>query len=188
MRHVVGLLCAAVLPALTACGDDVELVEPTSRSAFRSTYPCALLTKAMAQEILGIQSLRRVGAQSFDDGIEQCIWARGRYKAIPQVHLAISPRTRLFGRQSVAQMQRLHESRHPPPYLVPGYRALRRLGDHAYLTSVGRRSSEVFVEQDGRSFELILRLKAKPASQPPPLEALEAMARDISARYVRPPR
>jgi len=175
-------MCAATTAALSACGNSVDIVEPTPRSAFRSTYPCELLTKAMAQELLAIQGLHRIGAQSFPDGVQQCIWARERYKQIPQVALAISPSAHVYGNKSVADVQRAYERNH-----LPGYRALRGLGDRAALITSGRSSSEVLVGQDGRSFDLILRLKTKPRSEPPPLRALEALARDISARYVHPP-
>jgi hypothetical protein len=185
--RLAAVLCA-VTPgaALAACGDSVQLVKPTPNSAFRSTYPCRLLTKDMASELLAISSLRRVGAQSFDHGEQQCIWARGRYKSVPNVLLLVVPSTRIMGGRSIAAMQRSYERGFEGrPW--PGYRALRDLGDRAFLTSSGRISSEVYVEQDGRSFWLRLSLKQKPRSQPPPLKALEAMARDISARYSHPP-
>jgi hypothetical protein len=181
-RVVTVLWATALVAAVSACGNSVEIVKPTPSSAFRSTYPCELLTKAMAEDLLGIQGLRRIGAQSFPDGVQQCIWARERYKPIPEVALAISPSTHVYGTKSVADVQRDYERNH-----LPGYRALRGLGDRAALITSGRSSSDVLVEQDGRSFDLILRLKQKPRSEPPPLQALEALARDISARYVHPP-
>lgn len=182
MKRVVTVSWAAVVAAVSACGNSVDIVKPTPNSAFRSTYPCELLTQAMAEDLLGIEGLRRIGAQSFPDGVQQCIWARERYKQIPQVALAISPSTHVYGTESVAGVQRAYERQH-----LPGYRALRGVGDRAALITSGRISSEVLVEQDGRSFDLILRLKQKPRSEAPPLEALEALARDISVRYVRPP-
>ena len=84
-----------------------------------------------------------------------------------------------------ATMRRLERAYEGRPH--PGYRAIDDLGERAYLLSTGRISSEVVVEQDGRSFRLVLYLKTKPRSVKPPLAELEAKARDISARYVRPP-
>jgi hypothetical protein len=177
----------ATFAVLASCGSDVHKVKPTPRAAFGSTYPCQLLTRQMASRLLSIDAPRRVGAQTLQMPgavkLEQCIWARGRYKAIPQVALVISPATYIWGKgQTIASRQRRAEQR---PYA--GYRAVRGVGDRAIFDSIDRTSTNIVVEQDGRSFELILRLRAKPRSHPPPVAALEAMAREISARYTHPP-
>lgn len=166
---------------LIACGNSVELVTPTPRSAFRSTYPCELLTRSTAQRLLAVEGLRRIGAQSFDTGEEQCIWARGRYKGIPQVGLLVSPSERIYGTQTFTSLQQRSRKER-----ASGYRALDGLGDRAFLTSPGRMESSVFVAHGGRSFVLTMRLKIKPRTQPPPLAKLESTARTIFARFIRP--
>ncbi len=180
-----------------SCGGSVEKVKPTPNSAFRSTYPCELLTRQMASDLLAISGPRRIGAQTLQKPgsvkLEQCIWARGRYNVTPQIALLISPATYMFAKdETVASRQRRAEkldARYPRRRgkRWPGYRALSGIGDRAYLESFDRTSSTVVVEQDGKSFELTLRLHTKPRSQPPPLTRLESMARAISARYTHPP-
>ena len=83
MRRLLTLFCAAPLAALSACGGGVEIVEPTPSSEFRSTYPCELLTKAMARDLLGIHSLRRVGGQSFDGGWRSAAGRAGATRPFP---------------------------------------------------------------------------------------------------------
>ena len=195
VRGGVVATCAVAIAGLTSCeGDAVEIVKPTPRSAYASTYPCELLTRRMARELLSVPRVLRIGAQSFPDGTQQCIWAPGLYRQTPQVALLLSPSTRIM-RRSVAERQvraaalwrEAGMPRRPAHVPAPRYGALRGLGDRAFLTSEGRISTTLVVEQDGRSFELRLHLKQKPRSQPPPLAALEALARQISERYVRPP-
>ncbi len=177
------VVAVALSVAVVGCGgDSVKLVSPTPRSAFRSTYPCELLTRSIAARLLSIERLRRVGAQTLDGGTQQCIWARGRYKAIPQLGLAIFASARLYGgRVTVADLQRRYEEREHAPF--ERYRRLHGLGERAFLFSSGRLQSSIVVAQDGRSWELTLRLKQKPRSQPPPLGALEGAARMMSARF-----
>lgn len=187
-------LCGASV-ALTSCGGSDEPVTPTPRSEFRSSYPCEVMTKAMAASLLGIEDLRRVGAQTLGDGIEQCIWARGRYKAIPQVQMTIFASGDLYG-QAFTTLQRNNErnQRELRSYLKPGqkpvasYRTLRGLGDRAFMASLGRVGSEVAVSQGGKAFLLTLRLKQKPRSQPPPIDELIAMARTVATTMARRPK
>ena len=177
------VVAVALSVAVAGCGgDSVKRVSPTPRSAFRSTYPCELLTRSIAAKALSIKRLRRVGAQTLPGGTQQCIWARGRYKAIPQLGLAIFASERLYGgRVTVAELQRRYEEREHAPF--ERYRRLHGLGERALLMSSGRDQSSIVVAQDGRSWQLTLRLKQKPRSQPPPLGALEGVARMISARF-----
>ena len=176
------VVAVALSVAVVSCGgDSVKRVSPTPRSAFRSTYPCELLTRSIAARVLSIKRLRRVGAQTLDAGTQQCIWARGRYKTIPQLGLAIFASEGLYGgRTTVAELQRRYE-RHRLPF--ERYRRLHGLGERALLMSSGRVQSSIVVVQDGRSWQLTLHLKQKPRSQPPPLGALEGVARMISARF-----
>lgn len=149
----------------------------------------------MAARLLRIADLRRVGAQTLGDDIEQCIWARGRYKAIPQVQLTIFRSGRLHGGVSVATQQRRYErvQREIDGHATGGrkphtfYRRLPGLGERAFLTSQGRISTAVAVEQGGKAFELTLRLKTKPRSQPPPTAELIAMARTVADTMARRP-
>ena len=166
--------------ALPSCGGGgVERVSPTPRSAFRSTYPCELLTRATAARILSIESPRRVGAQTLD-GQRLCTWARGRYRAIPQIGLTIFASERFHGKETFTRMQRRFERERLP---AQGYRRLSGIGDHAFLVSQGRAESSVLIAQGGRMLWLTLRLKRKPRSEPVPLAALESIARRISADF-----
>lgn len=193
MRRLTGRSAGAPLALLTtvaalaSCGSGVSHVKPTPRAAFRSTYPCQLLTRQMASRLLVIQAPHRIGAQTLQMPgavtLEQCIWARGKYKVIPQVALVISPATYIWNKQQTVASRQRRAEQHP----YPGYRRVRGIGDRAFFYSINRSSTNIVVEQDGRSFELILRLHTEPRSQPPPVAALEAMARDISARYTHPP-
>lgn len=178
------VVAVALSVAVVSCGgDSVTRVSPTPRSAFRSTYPCELLTRSIAARLLSIKRLRRVGAQTLTPGggTQQCIWARGRYQAIPQLGLAIFATERLYGGVMVAALQRRYEEREHAPF--ERYRRLHGLGERAFVFSSGRDQSSIVVAQDGKSWQLTLRLKQKPRSQPPPLRALEAAARMISARF-----
>jgi hypothetical protein len=189
------VLCGVSATVLASCGESDEPVSPTPRSEHRSTYPCEVMTKAMAAKLLGIADLRRVGAQTLGDDIEQCIWARGRYKAIPQVQLTIFKSGRLHGGVSIATLQRRYErlQREIDGYATDGrpprrfYRPLPGLGERAFLTSQGRISTAVTAAQGAIAFELTLRLKTKPRSQPPPTAALIALARTMAATMARRP-
>lgn len=183
---------------MTSCGGGVERVSPTPRSEFRSTYPCQLLTRAMAERLLHLHGLRRAAAQSFDDGTEQCLWAPSKYSWTPALSLVVYPNSkdgdpRGFARlqrgeaKAFAMVQRGRAALHQKPVVGGAYRVLRGIGERAFLSSYGRQDARVAVQQRGRSFTLMLRLKLKPRSQPPPLDELEALARDISARFDPPP-
>jgi len=175
------VLCIVSATALSSCGKSEDPVSPTPRSAFRSTYPCELLTRSMAARVLSITGPRRVGAQTLAAGVQQCIWARGRYKAIPQIALTIFMSERLYPpKETVASIQRGYERR---ALAAEGYRRLRGLGDRAFLISSGRAQSSVLISQGGTVLSLRLHLKQKPRSQPPPLRELERAARTISARF-----
>ncbi|MCA1698148.1 MAG: hypothetical protein LC790_04275, partial [Actinobacteria bacterium] len=142
---------------------------------------CELLTKVMAGRVLQIKRLRRIDAQTLGRDVQQCVWARGRYKGIPQLGLAIFASEHVFGgKETVASMQRRYEQTREP---FERYRRLQGVGERAFLISSGRIESSVYVQQDGRAWWLILRLKQKPRSQPPPLRELEQTARAIAARF-----
>ena len=177
------VVAVALSVAVASCGgDSVKRVSPTPRSAFRSTYPCELLTRSVAARVLSIKRLRRIGAQTLTlgGGTQQCIWARGRYKMTPQLGLAIFATEGLYDGVTVAELQRRYERL---PRLPGRHRRLDGVGERALLFSSGRDQSSIVVAQDGRSWQLTLRLKQKPRSQPPPLGALEGVARMISARF-----
>ncbi len=184
---------ASATAVITSCGGSPEPVTPTPRSEFRSTYPCELLTRSMAERLLAVHGLKRVAAQSFDGGDEQCLWATSKYNWTPGVGLVVHAdenpgpsdfaRTQRSHARAIARLRRLH----PKLARADAYRPLRGLGDRAFLISSGRVSSTVTVQQDARSFTLTMSLKRSPRSQPPPIAALEAMARDISRRFDPPP-
>jgi len=156
-------------------------VAPTSKAAFRSSYPCELLTRQVARVLLSVKRVRRIGAQTLGPRAEQCVYARGRYKAVPQVGLLIFSDERLYGEDSFAQVQR--RIARTPTRGGTAYRVLSGLGERAFIVSYGRHHSEVAVMQEGRAYTLTLRLKQKPRTVAPPLAELERAARRISAQF-----
>lgn len=147
----------------------------------------------MAERLLAVRGLKRVAAQSFDDGDEQCAWATRKYSWTPGVRLVVhageNPGPSDFARtqrshvRAIARLRRLH----PKLVRADAYRPLRGIGDRAFLISSGRVSSTIMAQQDARAFTLTMSLKRRPRSQPPPIAALEAIARDISRRFDPPP-
>ncbi len=181
-------VCAAAIASIaiamsSACGGDNEQA-PVKRAPAptRTTYPCELFTRSMAQELLVVRNLQRIGAQALGPGVEQCLYARSSAAAMPQAGLMIHADDRAGAEDSFAKMQRrISKIRSPGRY-----RALTGLGDRAFLVSNGRTDGEVVVVQGAASFRLRMSLRPErtPAMAPlAALAALEKAARRISATF-----